>query len=239
MSFKRMRVLSYLMTLAVALAGASAPAQACEADFPSLAIVGDGHRTITASDLLRLRDIGFPDASIVGPFSPLSVSPDGARVAFVVNRADPETNGYCRVLVVLPLRTGARPMIIDRGGELITVTDVQRGMFVPGGFPNIVVPAWSPDGKSLVYLKRLDGRTQAWRVATDGSGASVVTHSPVDVEGVTWSNDGRSLLFTSRPAVAAIMRAYAKEADAGYLYDERIVTYSGGFPQLRAADAGR
>ncbi|MGK6321377.1 Atxe2 family lasso peptide isopeptidase [Sphingomonas sp. DT-204] len=232
---KRFAVAS-LLALVVA-GGAAVPANACEGVLPDAIVVPGGRRPVTSDDLLRLRDIGFPDASIVGPFSPLSVSPDGTAVAFVLNRADPDTNGYCRALVVLPLRPGGRPRIIDRGGELITVTDVQRGLFVPGGFPNIVVPAWSPDGRTLAYLKRVNGRTQAWRVATDGSGASAVTDSPVDVEGVAWSSDGGSLLFSSRPAVAVIKRAHAHEADAGYLYDERIVTYSGGFPQIRAADA--
>jgi dipeptidyl aminopeptidase/acylaminoacyl peptidase len=194
-------------------------------------------RTVTPEDLLGLGDIGYPDPLISGGPSPFAVSPSGRQVAFVLTRADREGNGYCRALVVLPIRRGAAPQIVDRGGELVTITDVQRGMFVRGGFPAVVTPAWSPDGKWIAYLSRDEGVTQVWRARSDGSGAEAVTRLTTDAESVRWSGDGRSLIFATRPAKAAIAKAIDREGQSGWLYDERVVTFSGPQPQIREADA--
>jgi dipeptidyl aminopeptidase/acylaminoacyl peptidase len=193
-------------------------------------------RPITARDLIELRDIGYPDAQLMGGLSPLAVSPDGRQLAFILSRADIGTNGYCRALVVMQVRPGAVPRVVDRGGELITITDVQRGMFVRGGFPALVRPAWSPDGVWIAYLKRIGGSTQAWRVRADGRGAKQVTHLPSGVESVAWSSSGR-LLIGTRPAKAQIEKAIEREGQSGWLYDDRVVTFSGARPQIREKDA--
>ncbi|HEX4736688.1 MAG TPA: Atxe2 family lasso peptide isopeptidase [Allosphingosinicella sp.] len=187
-------------------------------------------------DLVRLRDVGYPDPILMGGPSPLAVSPDGRRVAFVINQADPDSNSYCRALVVVPIAAASAPQIIDRGGELITITDVQRGMFVRGGFPAVVTPVWSPDGHWVAYLKRVEGSTQVWRARADGSGAESVTKAPADVEAAAWSGNGR-IIYTTRPAKEAIGKAIDREGRSGWLYDERVVTFSGARPQIREADA--
>lgn len=106
-------------------------------------------RPITAADLIGLRDIGDPDsASYAGP-SPFAVSPDGSRVAYIINRADLATNGYCRALIVNELRAPGPPAVLDRGGELIKILDVQRGFYLPSGATQTIVPRWSPDGRAL------------------------------------------------------------------------------------------
>ncbi|MDO6416100.1 Atxe2 family lasso peptide isopeptidase [Sphingomonas sp. BIUV-7] len=188
-------------------------------------------------DLVRLRDIGFPDPSITGGPSPLAVAPDGRSYAFVINRADPETNGYCRALVVGSLEAGRRLRIVDQGGTLITLTDVQRELFVPGGFPAVVTPTWSPDGQWIAYLRRDDGVTRAWRVRADGKVAVAVTRGPDDVETVRWSGDGHALLFTTRPGIRTEQQSIDREARSGWLYDGRVVTYSGARPQIRESVA--
>jgi dipeptidyl aminopeptidase/acylaminoacyl peptidase len=194
-------------------------------------------RMLVPTDILGLRDIGYPDPLLSGGSSPLAVSPSGKEVAFVINRADLGRNGYCRALVVLPIARNAQPRVVDRGGELITITDVQRGMFVKGGFPEVVTPAWSPDGRWIAYLRRDNGVTQVWRVRADGSAAQALTHLATDAESVTWGADGRTILYTTRPAKQAISEAIDREGRSGWLYDERVVTFSGPRPQIRAADA--
>jgi dipeptidyl aminopeptidase/acylaminoacyl peptidase len=221
----------------VAAAAPAAPAAAGCADLIPQPIQPGPRGAITPLDLLRLRDIGYPDAVLSGGPSPLALAPDGRRIAFVIRRADPDTNGYCQGLVVLALAPGSRPALVDRGGELITVTDVQRGMFVRGGLPALNIPAWSPDGQWLAYLKRIGGRTQAWRVRADGTRAAQVTHALSDVEGVAWSSDDRSLLYATRPALPALAAAITREGQSGWLYDARVVTFSGPRPQIRERDA--
>ncbi|QNA83746.1 Atxe2 family lasso peptide isopeptidase [Sphingomonas sp. So64.6b] len=237
MSVIRARSAAALLVLLAGIGISPAATARCEALLPVSAAKPSPVRAITAEDLVGLRDIGFPDAALLGSLSPLALSPDGGQAAFVLNRADPITNSYCRALVVIAITPGAVPRIVDRGGELITYIDIKRGLFVPGGFPNLVIPAWSPDGRWIAYLKRIGGVTQVWRARSDGSAAGLVTRSPGDIEAVTWSNDGRALLIATRPGKIAAQAAIAREARSGYLYDERIVTYSGGYPQIRAADA--
>ncbi|HEX8238251.1 MAG TPA: Atxe2 family lasso peptide isopeptidase [Allosphingosinicella sp.] len=192
-------------------------------------------RPIAARDLIGLRDIGPPDASSESA-SPLSLSPDGRKVAFVLSRADPETNGYCRALLVLPVEPGALPRTVDRGGELITLKAFVRGLWADFGFPKAVTPAWSPDGTAIAYLKREGGVTQAWIASADGSGAKPATREESDVESVSWASDGSLVFTTRRPEAGAREKAEA-EARSGWLYDYRIAPNYGARPRLRESDA--
>lgn len=231
------RLSGALLAGLVAAAAPVAPAAAGCANLIPQPVDAGPRRAITPLDLLRLRDIGYPDAVLSGGPSPLALAPDGRRIAFVVRRADPDTNSFCQGLVVLALAPDGKPTLVDQGGELITVTDVQRGMFVRGGLPALNMPAWSPDGRWIAYLKRFGGSTQAWRVRADGTRSEQVTHAPSDVEGVAWSRDGQSLLYAMRPALPALAAAITREGQSGWLYDARVVTFSGPRPQIREADA--
>lgn len=203
---------------------------ACEDLVPGTTPALRPARAVTPLDLVRLRDIGPPDASVAATTSPLAVSPDGRSIAFVLSRADPATNAYCRALVVLDLRPGAVPRIVDRGGELQTDTGVYRGLLVRGGYPSLVVPAWSPDGRMLVYLRRDRGVTQLWRAAADGSGAVPLTQGAVDVTRFAWSVDGTALTVAERAPTVDM----ATEARAGFLYDDRFMPNVAAVPQPKA-----
>lgn len=205
----------------------------CDHILPSGAPPDAQPRPVTAEDLVRLRDIGQPDASLFGTPSPLAISPDGKQIAFTINRADPESNSYCRALVVSDIRAGAEPRVIDRGGELITVTDVRRGLIEPGGFPELIVPVWSPGGQWIAYLKRKGGITQVWRVRADGTAAHAVTHSAVDVEAIAWSADSHRIVYASRPGRLAAERRIENEGRTGFHYDDRFIPSSGDRPRIR------
>lgn len=205
---------------------------ACEGVVPAAARPGP-RRAVTTRDLALLRDVGHPDAD-TDEASPLGVSPDGRHIAFVINRNEPDGNRVCRALVVID-RTGKQsPRLIDRGGELPQLKDIYRGMYVTTGFPALAVPAWSPDGRWIAYLKRIRGRTQVWRVQADGQAAAVVTRSSSDVEAVAWSSDGRRILFVNRPGVPAGEARLDAEALTGYHYDHRVVLDVDSRPNLPA-----
>lgn len=217
--------------LALALLAAIPHARAaCDDVLPKAPAAGPA-RAVTADDLVELRDIGQPDASILLPESPLAVSPDGRSVAFVINRADLSSNGYCRATVVLDLVPGAVPRTIDRGGELVTATGVRRGLVERSGFPELIVPAWSPDGEWVAYLRRDHGVTQVWRARRSGGEAVPVSRSDADVGSFAWSQDGRTLLYAARPGYAAERRATAEEGLSGWEYDARFVPNWGMHPQ--------
>lgn len=222
----------------LSLPGVAAPVSAqavgrC-ADLLPASSVTRSSRTVSTDDLARLRDIGQPDSSLVHAASPLGLSPDGTRAAFVISRGDPTYNSYCRGLVVIEVRPGGRARLVDEGGDLITVTQDMRALVTPGGFPELIVPAWSPDSRWIAYLRRQDGVTQVWKVRPDGTGSRRVTDSPVDIESVVWSADGRSLLFVSRPDTLREKQAIEQEGRGGYLYDERFVPTKSQAPQLSA-----
>jgi dipeptidyl aminopeptidase/acylaminoacyl peptidase len=194
----------------------------------------EAKRPITASDLIEMREIGSPDSASFASPSPFAVSPDGTRVAYVINRADLATNSYCRALVVSAVRGVGRPQVLDRGGELIKVIDVQQDFYLPTGATEVIVPIWSPDGSRIAYLRRDAGRTQAWVAGADGGGARQMSHADVDVTALAWSGDGERLIFGTPKGEASIERAIDQEGDRGWFYDERVSPEISARPKLRA-----
>lgn len=220
-----------LLAAGLALAGIDAAPPPCPGMVPTAAPGGAKSRPVSLDDLLALRDIGQPDPSVGGP-SPLAVSPDGRRIAFVISRADPAANQVCQALVVLGLEPRARPRIVDEGGEAIRAENVVRGSRTGSGLPATIVPAWSPDGRYLAYLKRVGGRTQAWRVSVDDGTAARITDAPVDVEAVAWSEDGTRLVLATRPGRTTFADAARAEGRTGFLFDHRVIPPNGFAPQL-------
>lgn len=199
----------------------STPAVArCRADLPQA--VAASLRDVVPDDLVRLRDIG-PVASVMFlTDSAFAVSPNGRKIAFQIRQADPESNGYCLAMVVMDVAAETAPLIIDRGGTLIRVR-FQRGSLADyyAGDAKLIVPLWSPDGKSIAFLKQVGAAVQVWVARADGSGSRQVTNAPVHVEAFAWSADGRSIIFQTRPALAEARQAIVKEGLTGYHYDDR------------------
>lgn len=232
----RIRVIRFAFRVVLAWGAAclgSAAEAGCNALLPSGA--SGPVRDVTATDLIELREIGYPDAAITGD-SPLAVSPDGSEVAFVLSRANVAANNYCRGLVLVPLNGGS-PRLLDSGGEFIPLQTFIRGLMVTVGLPRLVVPVWSPDGRSIGYLKREQGVTQAFVVDVQTGNNRVVTHSPTNVEELRWSPDGSALLFRTRPGVAETRKLIAGEGSSGWLYDSRVAPNYGATPQVREEDA--
>lgn len=225
--------ISLVFVLAVMLVHSGTAWAACENVVPEPAATSSRQtRPVTAEDLASLRDIGQPDAALIPPESPLAVSPDGGRLAFVITQPVPGTNAWCRALVVMDVRPGAQPRIIDRGGEYMMLSYPLRGFMVHSGYPDLVVPAWSPDGRMIAYRKRMDGRTQAWVVAADGSGARAVGRFDADVEAADWSADGHRLIVALRPGLAEQEQRIASEASRGFVYDDRFAPNDAARPAL-------
>jgi outer membrane receptor protein involved in Fe transport/dipeptidyl aminopeptidase/acylaminoacyl peptidase len=212
----------------------SAARAACEDLLPATAEVSGASRPVTVDDLVRLRDIGEPDASTYSDPTPLSVSPDGLEVAFMISRAEPDRNAYCQGLVVMPVDGSAPPRVLADAGELIINQEPLRGSIVPIGYVDAPRPRWSPDGRWLAFLRRDNGTTRLWRVAARGGAALAVSPPDADVESFAFASGGARLAFTTQPAVQAVQAEIDREGMDGWLYDERIMPNMGARPQIPA-----
>jgi dipeptidyl aminopeptidase/acylaminoacyl peptidase len=187
-------------------------------------------RDVTSMDIARLRDIGLPDGNFFGMPSPMAISRDGHRVAFLVNQGDPATDSYCRMLMVADIATPTIPRIVDRGGELIRIVSIDRGTVYEDGYPDVVTPAWSPDGRSIGYLRRDHGITQVWRVGADGGAAAPVTSGEAGIEDWAWLSNG-TIVVANRPGFLTERERIEVEGRTGWLYDERVSPQVSARPQ--------
>lgn len=178
--------------------------------------------SIEPRTLVRLRQIGQQLPQGGGPPA-LSGSPDGRHVAFVITRAEPDTNDFCMALAVLDLASPGRVRVVDRGGEIQLVEIANRGSIWGIGLQALVKPVWSPDGRSIAYLRRDAGRTQLWVADAAGGGARQVSYAQEDVEQFAWVKAGASLIYATRAGRRNEAEDRVREARLGYRYDERFV----------------
>ncbi len=222
----------FALAVGLAAAGGAQPAiAACDDLLPDPGRPRAAQRAVTAEDLLRLRDIGQPDGSSYRQPSPLAVSPNGREVAFILTRADADTNSYCRAVVIVPLAGGAPRRIAD-AGEMILNDMAGRGSMLTVGYVEATTPLWSPDGRWIAFLRRDDGMTRLWRVDSRGGTPVALSPAGANVEAFTFSADGDRLIFGTRPGLDRAGQEIDREARAGWLYDERIVPNMGARPRL-------
>ncbi|MES2443325.1 MAG: Atxe2 family lasso peptide isopeptidase [Pseudomonadota bacterium] len=195
------------------------PAACAERLLPPPREAATGTRAVTARDLIELRDFG----RVEGATDAFSISPDGKYAALTLRRADVAADKYCIGLVLVTLDGSAPPRLLDVGGDLIlSAIDLFGIEGVVTGTVKQGNPAWSPDGRSLAYLRRDEGMTRAWVIGFDGSPARAVPGQAHDVLGIAWGADGSSLLVTTMPALEASNAEIDREAATGYFYDERF-----------------
>ena len=140
------------------------------------------NRAITADDLYALQFVGDP-----------RVSPDGARVAFVVTVADRERNDYRSRIWIVPIDGSAPPRPLTAG---------------PGKDTS---PRWSPDGRRIAFLSDREPATlpdgvergekakpQIWTLDLAGGEARQVTALRQGTSDPAWSPDGARLACTSQ-----------------------------------------
>lgn len=120
-----------------------------------------------ADALLKIARIGDPQ-----------LSPDGAAVAFAVQRIDLEKNTRITHIYSVPVAGGAPRQLTSEG------TRNER-------------PRWSPDGKKIAFVSDRCGSGQVWLMDPDGSHARQVTNVSTEAADVVFSPSGNQVFFTS------------------------------------------
>ena len=104
-----------------------------------------------------------------------ALSPDGARIVYVLRTADAATD-----------RNTRRLWTVDTaGGEARQLT---RG-------DADTSPAWSPDGAQLSFLRGGDGPAQLWLLPASGGEPEQLTTLPLGAGSPVWSPDGSKIAF--------------------------------------------
>ncbi|WP_262423165.1 hypothetical protein [Brevundimonas denitrificans] len=236
--FARIVLLAFVTVFAsAAQAQAQAQEPECADLHPDWSIEGETPTTVSAKDLVLLRDFGavYPLAAQ----SPFGVSPDGQRIAIQLRQARPSSNTYCLGLFVIDRHADEPPALIDDGGDLVFPRPNHQGLgSFPVGHQQVIVPRWSPNGQSVAYLKREDGSTQVYVVSGDGSGGRFVTSSETDVEEFVWSPDGQEVIYATPAELVAAEAAILEEGRRGWRYDGRFhpLTQSRPYPAPIASE---
>ena len=127
---------------------------------------------MTFEDMMKMRRLGD-----------ITVSPDGKWVLFSAMDVDLEKNTKTSHLWIVPVAGGEEtPLAASSAGE-------SRGRF-------------SPDGKQIAFLSARDGSQQVWLASFDTATGTMreprqFTHISTEADNVTWSPDGKHILFTS------------------------------------------
>ncbi|HEY7624843.1 MAG TPA: S9 family peptidase [Candidatus Limnocylindria bacterium] len=150
----------------------------------------------------------------------VDLSPDGARVAYVITSIDTERDEYRSTIHVAPAA----------GGPSVEFTRGPR---------RDSAPRWSPDGSRLAFLSDRDGEDrQLYVIPAAGGEARRLTHFDGHAGAATWSPDGTKIAFAARvwidprPADEEARKAWAarprhvtkaqyKTDGQGYTFDAR------------------
>lgn len=112
-----------------------------------------------------------------GRVSAPEVSPDGKTLLYSVTYYDYQKNKGNAELYTLPV-AGGTPTQVTR----TSASEIQA--------------VWRPDGQKIAFLFAAGDVMQIFECNPDGSGRTQITHAPTDINGFSYSPDGKNILFT-------------------------------------------
>jgi len=128
-------------------------------------------KPIVASDLMK-----------IATANQIQIAPDGSKAVMVVTRKALKGESeyyYTRHLYLVDLSGKEEP-------RQLTFGDKNDGQ-----------PQWSPDGRSLAFVRTDGEKSQVWILPLSGGEAYVLTKSEFGAVAPRWSPDGKKILYTS------------------------------------------
>ena len=152
-------------------------------------------RPITEKDLFRFIWIGDPQ-----------ISPDGSRVVFTRVTVDDKKTGYNTELWTVGTRGDEAPRRLTNG-------------------PRDTSPRWSPDGKSIAFLRSAEKQpAQIYLLSLIGGEPHAVTKLAKGAGSVVWSPKGDVIAFVSEnTAEDEKKKDKDKKEDDEYVSDVRVI----------------
>ena len=130
-------------------------------------------RPMREDDLLRLEWVADP-----------RISPDGARIVFTRVAVDTAADDYRTSLGIIPARG-------DGAAAPAPPRPLTSG-------PHDSQPRWSPDGRSIAFVRATEGKPgQIFLLSMEGGEAVQLTRLAKGAGSPAWSPDGRTIAFTS------------------------------------------
>ncbi|MGA0557795.1 prolyl oligopeptidase family serine peptidase [Larkinella sp. VNQ87] len=147
---------------------------------PLFARAQTASQKIVATDLTRIKQVGT-----------VKTAPDGSRAVYTLTTIEPdpekkEEYEYKTHLYLSGLKTG----------DLKALTH---------GSESASQPDWSPDGKSIAFVRSVKGKPQIFVMPLDGGEAWQLTKLPYGASGPQWSPDGQRILFTASASLSDIL----------------------------------
>jgi dipeptidyl aminopeptidase/acylaminoacyl peptidase len=169
----------------------------------------DGKRLFGAADTLRIARVSSP-----------RISPDGARVAYLVSAvkfgkggdASPKDDEAGKFITQL--------WVVPTAGPATAARQFTRGE------KSVSNAKWSPDGKILAFTmeggEEKDAKSQVWFLYADGGEAWQVTKHKSGVGGYEFSPDGNTLLLVATAPESADEEKRKKVKDDAVVVDHNL-----------------
>ena len=182
---------------------------------------------IAAGSVLKAgRAVGIEDLLSVRELHEPRLSPDGDRIAFIVQQAFRDCDCSRSAVYVAEINSGLQRKLLE--------ADALSGL------------SWSPDGRWVTYLSSRGGESQLWRVspqtgvqelllshdAKDRAETSIAAprakaRGSVGIESYSWSPNGNCIAFTSRTVTGPNDR----QSKEGFLYDDMNMKFGSDYWQ--------